>query len=174
MERIIIIGNSGSGKTYLASKLSAYFGYPIIQLDLLFWEQGGFNTKRPKEIVYSEITRLAKEEKWIVEGVFGELAKEFFGNADYLIWLDLDHGTCIKNLLQRDSESAMQLDREAAEESFQKLIEWASNYWGREGPRSYHGHLSLFRDFSGNKRRIGSRQAVDEFLTSITNSCLSL
>lgn len=170
MERIIIIGNSGSGKTHLASELSAHFGYPIIHLDSLFWEPGGFTIKRPKEIVYSEITRLASGEKWIVEGVFGELAKEFFGNADYLIWLDLDHGTCINNLTARGSESDRQMDKEAAEESFQKLLDWASTYWGRAGPRSYHGHLSLFKDFSGNKRRLGSRQAVDEFLTSITNS----
>ena len=84
MERIVIIGNSGSGKTYLAQRLSDYYGYPVIHLDALFWEPGGFNVKRPKEIVYAKIATLVHGENWICEGVFGELAQAFLANADHL------------------------------------------------------------------------------------------
>ena len=167
MKRIIIIGNSGSGKSYLARSLSDQFGYPLIHLDALFWEPGGFNLKRPEEIVYAEIARLVQGERWIVEGVFGELAKEFFIRVDCLIWLDLDRESCLNSLAQRGSESSKQLDKESAEENFKKLVQWASAYWEREGPRSWQGHQLLFEEFRAEKLRLNSRETVNDFITSI-------
>lgn len=167
MERITIIGNSGSGKSYLARRLSNHFGFPIIHLDTLFWEPGGFNMKRPEEIVYAEIANLVQGKTWIVEGVFGELAREFFTSADCLIWLDLDRETCMNSLLQLGSESSKQPDRQSAEENFKKLVEWAAEYWEREGLRSYHGHRMLFEEFAVDKIHLRTREAVNDFVVSI-------
>jgi adenylate kinase family enzyme len=164
MKRTVIIGNSGSGKSYLARSLSDRFGYPVIHLDTLFWEPGGFNLKRPKEVVYAEIAGLVQGESWIVEGVFGELAQQFFARADYLIWLDLDREACLNSLARRGSESSKQRDEASAEENFKKLITWASAYWEREGPRSWRGHQALFEQFSAEKLRLSSREAVNDFV----------
>jgi adenylate kinase family enzyme len=82
MERIVIIGNSGSGKTYHWSNIEYHFHYRLIHLDALFWEPGGFNIKRPQELVYGEIDHLRQSQTSIVEGVFGELAKEYCASAD--------------------------------------------------------------------------------------------
>jgi ATP-dependent protease HslVU (ClpYQ) ATPase subunit len=41
MHRVVIIGNSGSGKSYLARRLSEQLTLPLIHLDALFWEPGG-------------------------------------------------------------------------------------------------------------------------------------
>ncbi len=147
MERIVIIGNSGSGKSYLARRLSDYFGYPLVHLDALFWEPGGFNRKRPKDVVYAEIATLAQRKNWIVEGVFGELAEMFMVNADQLIWLDLDQAACLTSLRQRGSESSEQLDQASAEANFQKLLTWAAAYWQRDDLRSQLGHARLFAQF---------------------------
>ena len=43
--RILIIGNSGSGKSWLASQLSEKLQYKTIHFDKHFWEPGGFNKK---------------------------------------------------------------------------------------------------------------------------------
>lgn len=122
MERIVIIGNSGSGKTYLAQMLSGYLHIEVIHLDKLFWEPGGFNKKRPIDLVYSEIATLSQGQLWIVEGVFGELAQEFCPQADCLLWLDVDWATCSANLRKRGSDSSKQLDPQLAEENFNKLL----------------------------------------------------
>jgi adenylate kinase family enzyme len=167
MERIVIIGNSGSGKTHLGRILRKHFDYRLTHLDTLFWEPGGFNIKRPNEIVYAEIGNLRQSKTSIVEGVFGELAKEFCSHADTLIWLDQDWENCSRNLLQRGSESSKQLDQQSAEENFQKLLKWASEYWQRESPSSYCGHLLLFEQFAGEKICLQSRDAVNDFLASI-------
>ena len=169
MNRAIIIGNSGSGKTYLANRLSQAFSVPVTHLDELFWEPGGFTQKRPKEVVLYEISILIEKEQWIVEGVFGELAKEFTKRADSLIWLDMDWEYCRTNLLHRGSESSRQLDPAQAEISFGELLEWASHYWNRDDLRSHLGHDRLFSNFSGTKYCLKSRDDVNHFLSMITN-----
>lgn len=164
MPRIIIIGNSGSGKTYLAEQLSTRFTIPVIHLDSLYWEPGGFSLKRPKEVVSIEIKTLKTGEDWIVEGVFGELALQFAENAQHLIWLDMDWGNCKNNLLARGSESGQQLAPQKADQHFRELLEWAANYWTREDLRSHSGHKSIFADFDHWKIKLASKNEVDDFI----------
>jgi adenylate kinase family enzyme len=162
--RTVIIGNSGSGKTVLAGKLSEVLYIPITHLDKLFWEPGGFNQKRPKETVYQEVDLLKVKETWIVEGVFGELAQEFLDRANCLIWLDMGWEYCLSNLLQRGSEANSQLDPNQAEINFRALLEWASHYWDRNDLRSFEGHKQLFNCFSGSKYCLQSRDEVSTFI----------
>jgi adenylate kinase family enzyme len=169
MKRIVIIGNSGSGKTYLATQLSTRYSIPLIHLDKLFWEPGGFNIKRPKDMVMQDIDRMKEDSRWIVEGVFGELAARFLENADALVWLDMEWDTFRNNLLHRGSESSKQLDSESAEANFQKLLVWASEYWIRTDLRSHSGHKELFDTFHGRKWVLHSRSDVDLLIRNPSN-----
>ena len=40
MERILVMGSSGSGKSTFAHRLSAIIGIPTVSLDALFWKPG--------------------------------------------------------------------------------------------------------------------------------------
>jgi adenylate kinase family enzyme len=161
MQRLVILGNSGSGKSYLARKLGLRLSILPTHLDDLFWEPGGFNRKRPPEVVAQDIEAIHKLSEWIVEGVFGELAARFLDRAECLIWLDMDWACCRSNLLGRGFESSKQLDKAQAEENFRKLLVWASQYWDRDNLRSYTGHKELFDSFKGDKRVLRSRNEVD-------------
>lgn len=165
--RVVIIGNSGSGKSYLARKLGALSQVAVVHLDAIFWVPGGFSEKRPAEIVEREIEERKKGAAWIVEGVFGELAARFLDRADLLIWLDMPWPVCEAGLRERGSESAQQLDPDKAEESFRQLILWAADYRKRTGPRSHAGHARLFSEFAGEKIRFDRRIEVDLYLLQI-------
>ncbi len=71
--KIVIIGNSGSGKTWLAERLGNILSAPVVHLDDLFWEPGGFDKKRNIEHIELLIQQSKNEAAWIAEGVFGEL-----------------------------------------------------------------------------------------------------
>lgn len=88
--KTIIIGNGGSGKTWLARRLAAGAHTPIVHLDDLFWEPGGFDNKRYPEEVDRLIEKSKHTASWIVEGVFGELAERYFTDAELLIWIDIE------------------------------------------------------------------------------------
>jgi len=136
----------------------------VIQLDRLFWMPGGFNEKRPKGEVNNEIKQKIKQDSWIVEGVFGELAEMFLPQAQSLVFLDMDWTVCRAGLLKRGSQSSQQLETVKAEENFRNLIAWAEQYWVRTDLRSRSGHNQLFSDFAGLKFKFSKRIEVDAFL----------
>jgi len=167
MERIVIIGNSGSGKSYLAQRLSDHYGYPIIHLDSLFWEPGGFNNKRSSESIASLIHDSKLSESWVVEGVFGELAKYYLDDAATLIWLDLPWQVCEARLMQRGSESKRHMSRSQSEQGLKDLVDWAAGYYSRGDQRSHDGHKALFDDFRGTKLWIKDEASVVAQLETI-------
>ena len=120
--------------------------------------------KNPKDEMIREVEQKRKENSWIVEGVFGELAELFLPRAQTLIYLDMDWATCQSGLKSRGSESSRQKNPVEAEENFIKLLLWAEQYWTRTDLCSHAGHLRLFSDFTGVKLKFSSRPKVDEFL----------
>ncbi len=75
LQRTLIIGNSGSGKTWLARQLSTLTGLPTIRLDDLRWEPDQYGKARDNRLVIDEVVRAAQAEAWLMEGVYGWLAK---------------------------------------------------------------------------------------------------
>jgi adenylate kinase family enzyme len=163
MRRILIFGNSGSGKTWLASKLSNN-GKKHIALDDIFWLPGGYNKRHSEIEIFKKIEEIKNSSDWIVEGVFGKLLVELINFADVVIFLDLCWDDCKESLLKRGSESSIQLDIELAEKNFQELIIWASNYYSRNSQSSYRFHKSLYEQFNKEKFKLSCRNEVDLFL----------
>ena len=160
----MISGNSGSGKGYLAKSLAAIYSIPVVHLDQIFWIPGGFSEKRPNDEIKSEIEQRQKDDSWIVEGVFGELAMLFLSRTRSLIFLAMDWPACHKGLMSRGSESSRQLSAVKAEVNFSKLLLWAEQYWIRTNLCSQSGHLQMFANFTGLKFRFTSQAEVNEFL----------
>ena len=168
--KTVIIGNSGSGKTWLAHTLSSLAAAPVIHLDDIFWAPGGFDRKRSAEAVGAYIAQAKKQECWIVEGVFGELAQQFVSEANQVIWLDLEWPVCRDRLMKRGSESKRHLGREQSQEGLRRLLEWAGKYHDRTDMCSYQGHKALFDAFSGARISLRSEQEVAEFVRDIQHS----
>lgn len=164
--KTVIIGNSGSGKTWLASELAKDLATPVVHLDDLFWEPGGFNKKRSLE----EISTLVQESKlhagWLVEGVFGDLATHYLEDADTLVWLDISWPVCEARLVRRGSESKQHMDRAQSEQGLKDLLAWASAYDSRTDLRSHVGHKMLFGAFPRAKFRLEDEASVLRFVKS--------
>lgn len=167
LQRIVIIGNSGSGKSFLARKLSSKLAVNVIHFDELFWEPGGFNKKRPPDVVHSEIKDLSQGKNWIMEGVFGDLAATALENATVLIFLNKDWNEYKSALLERGSESSKQLDPATAEKNFCDLLIWSEAYTKRENSRSLKGHSALYENFKGAKFELRNRTSTAEFFTML-------
>ena len=168
MKRVLIIGNSGSGKSWLSSRLSSLLQVKEVNLDSVVWEPGGYNQKRSQESIDRELEKLSTESSWVVEGVFGALAEKLVSSADTLIFLDLDWPLCEQSLLSRGSESSKQLDHELAEENFRALLKWASEYGSRTSKSSREFHHHLYAGFKGTKLHVTTREEVNAFVVSAT------
>ena len=168
MNKVIIIGNAGSGKTWLGKRMAAVLGVPHVALDSIFWEPGGYNLKRKGSAVEADLKGIQDSECWIAEGVFGHLVDHIISFADTLVYLDLPWEECRSSLLIRGSESSRQLDPKKAEENFQALLEWASAYESRDSKASKRYHGLLFEAFAGRKYRVRNRGDAEQLLEKIS------
>ena len=156
--RTLIVGNSGSGKSWLAERIANRMGSPCIDLDSIHWLPGGYNVARERNEALQLLRDAAKADRWVIEGIYGSLVNEIRTESTALIWLCLDEAECVENIRQRG------IRRGGDAASFAALLDWASTYRSRQGPSSYIGHQKLFDDYGADKRVLRSRNAVTAFL----------
>jgi adenylate kinase family enzyme len=163
-ERVVVIGNSGSGKSTFAASLAALTKAPIIDLDILHWEDGKRGAKRDEESAKRMVIDAAAMPRWIIEGVYGWLAEPIMTRATALVWLDLPWDVCREGLLGRGQS------RGATATDFAELLTWAEAYWDRQTPSSFAGHGRLFDAFAGCKVRLRDRQDIRDLLARLATS----
>lgn len=159
--RTLILGNSGSGKSWLAAQMAEVLWSKAVDLDTIHWEPGGYNMPRDKQIALDMVRQAALRPAWIIEGVYGWLAQEALPQASALIWLDLPVGECLDNLRQRG------LRRGGDAASFKALLAWATDYPHRHTSSSLEGHKRTFASFPGHKLCLQTREPVTDFMTKL-------
>ncbi len=161
--KIIIMGNGGSGKTWLSCKLSQLLDISPIHLDEIFWESGGFTQKRTVAEMMKRIDKTLEEASWIVEGVFGNLLEHYINDADLLIWLTTPWDICEERLVKRSREEFHHC-RKQSESDMAALIKWASEYEKRRDHCAFESHNGLYKRFIGEKYQLSSAKEVKQLL----------
>jgi adenylate kinase family enzyme len=156
-DRLLIIGNSGSGKTTVARAISEHRQHPLVSLDRIHWEEGGFARKRDEQAARRMTREAATAVRWVMEGVYGWLAEEAMPRVQALLWLDLPWPDCRTGLLERKADQPFDAE----------MMLWAEQYWTRDTSSSYAGHRRLYDDFAGEKLLCRSRTDVAAFIARL-------
>ena len=100
MERVMVIGCGGAGKSTLARKLGEKTGLPVVHLDQIWWAPGNWQHLEKPE--FDERLRLELEKpRWIVDGNFNRTIELRLEKCDTVIYLDYPRLVCLKNWLGR-------------------------------------------------------------------------
>ena len=99
MERIIIIGCGGAGKSTLARKLGEVLDLPVVHLDKLFWKPGWVEMEREEFDALLQVE--LQKEKWIMDGNFNRTMPERIKRCDTIIYLDFSRFACLMGVLKR-------------------------------------------------------------------------
>ncbi|EJC82889.1 adenylate kinase-like kinase [Rhizobium leguminosarum bv. trifolii WSM2297] len=157
-ERVLIMGNGGTGKTWLARRIGDQLRQPIIHLDDIHWEPGGYGTARDKTLRDAMVKTAAEGESWVMEGVYGQLVNMVLSRVTALIWIDLPEEACIANVKERGIQGG------ESETQFVDLLKWVAEYRIRKNNwNSFDAHAQLYSAFSGSKWLLADREAVTRF-----------
>lgn len=161
--RIVVFGNSGSGKSTEARRLARRHGCPHMDLDSVAWSPGVEPpARRPLEDSRREIDAfMVKHDGWVIEGCYADLLAMAAPRATELVFLNPGVATCQANARSRPWEPHKYASREAQDANLDMLLDWIEEYERRDDVFSLRAHRRLFDDFRGSKREYESNRRDD-------------
>ena len=103
---MVIVGRGASGKSTLAVQMSNITGFPVTELDKLFWQPGPSTTPRDQWVAKQH--ELVAREGWILDGDLGpyDALDVRLRAADTIILLDFSLARCAGRAIRRSRERA--------------------------------------------------------------------
>jgi adenylate kinase family enzyme len=154
MHRILLYGNSGSGKTTMARALARDFGMRHLDLDALAWR-----AKLVRRPLADSIAMLHDfidaHPTWVIEGCYADLIEAALPHCTELRFLNPGVEACVANCRRRPWEPTKYTSPEEQDELLDVLIAWVRQYETRQDEYSLARHRALFDRYPGSKREFG-------------------
>ena len=99
MQRIMVIGCCGCGKTTLSRKLALKLNLPLVHLDVLNWRDNW------NQVSHAEFDRLlldeVKRNKWVIDGNYNRTIPMRLKYCDTIIYMDYPRLVCLFRAIKR-------------------------------------------------------------------------
>lgn len=176
MNRVVVVGTSGSGKTTTARRIAGILDVPHLEMDSVMHADGWNAT--PDDEFARIVGEFTDQDRWVVDGNYtSHGAREAaWPKADTFVWLDLPRPVVMRRVIRRTLRRVVTREElwEGVREPFsniykldpyQNIMVWA---WTR------YQHIrdkfeTAMRDGSwehASVHRLRSVSEVDQFLTS--------
>ncbi|HEY9142712.1 MAG TPA: GFA family protein [Arenimonas sp.] len=168
--KILVYGNSGSGKSTYAKAMSARHGLAHLDLDSIVWEPGKIAVQRSPEAIAASLQDFMRgEARWVIEGCYGELVEAASHHCTQLVFLNPGCEACLANNLKRPWEPHKYASPEDQDAMLAQLQDWVRAYYTRDDQWSYKAHRRIFDDFAGAKNEYLSGAPMS---SQFAGSCL--
>lgn len=166
MERIMIIGCGGAGKSTLARQLGEKLDLPVVHLDKLFWKPGW--VEMPKDEFDAILREEMAEEKWIMDGNFNRTLPERIKRCDMVIYLDFSRFACLCGVFKRILTTYGKIRPDMGEGCPERIdfefLKWVWNF----NKNKREGNYRLLNDATHAKTIVlKNRRMVKKFLNSL-------
>ena len=170
MERVMIIGCGGAGKSTLARKLGEKTGLPVVHLDQLWWAPGNWQHISQEEFDRQLAWELEKP-CWILDGNFNRTIPARLAKCDTVIYLDYNRFVCLWGVICRVFKSYGKTRPDMGDgcpERFDwEFLKWIWNFNRRNREKNYrylyetpHAEIYAFKNRRQLKKFLRSRRML--------------
>lgn len=158
--KVLVYGNSGSGKSTYAQALAAQHDLAHLDLDSIVWEPGKIAVPRDPQAILASLNEfISTHPEWVVEGCYGELVGAASAHCSQLVFLNPGLETCQANNLRRPWEPHKYASMEQQNSMLANLQLWVAGYYSRDDSWSYAAHRKIFDSYTGPKAEYTAPQA---------------
>lgn len=161
MNKIIVIGCPGSGKSTFARKLRDKTGLSLYHLDMIWHKPDKTNVSR--EEFDEALRKIISGDRWIIDGNYQRTLEMRIAACDSVFLFDLPTEVCLEGAKSRigiKREDLPWLETELDDE----FRQWITDFADLKLPEIY----DMLRRYSGiNVTVFKSRESADEYLDGI-------
>ena len=103
MNKIIVIGCPGSGKSTFSKKLSEKTAIPLYHLDMMYWNED--KTTVNKNIFLERLGSVLQKDEWIIDGNYISTMEQRMLACDTVIFLDYPLEICLDGVKSRQGKA---------------------------------------------------------------------
>lgn len=164
MEKIIVIGCPGSGKSTFSRKLNEIINIPLYHLDMMYWNKD--KTIVEKTVFYENLDKVLQSDKWIIDGNYQSSMEKRMKQCDTIIFLDYSVDVCLEGIKERRGKERSDIPWVSHEDDLD-FIEFIKNYNTNNKPIV----LDLLKKYSNKNIYVFSnRDEADKFLNLLQNN----
>ncbi|HEY0018877.1 MAG TPA: hypothetical protein VGC13_21430 [Longimicrobium sp.] len=167
MQKILVIGSSGAGKSVFAARLAERAGLPLIHLDAIYWKPGWVKT--PKDEWVRTVDGLLARDRWVMDGNYAGTLDRRLAACDTAVFLDLPRTLCLwrafKRRIVHRRGGRPDMTPGCSERLTGEFIRWIWEYPRTQRP----GVLARLAALRPDQRAVILRSTaeIDDFLRSI-------
>lgn len=166
MERILLIGCGGAGKSTLARQMGEKLNIPVVHLDKLFWHPGWVEST--KEEIDARIFEEIRKPQWIMDGNYNRTLPQRLEYCDTVIYMDFNRAACLMGVLKRVLTTYGKVRPDMGEGCPERIdfefLKWVWNFNKNKREKYYR----LLNEAQGvNTIVLKNRRMVKRFLESL-------
>ncbi len=161
MQKVIVIGCPGAGKSTFSKKLHQLTDLPLFHLDLLYWNSD--RTTVSKAVFIERLNNVLKLDRWIIDGNYSSTIELRMKECDTVFFLDFPVEVCLDGVKQRQGKARSDMPWTETEDD-DEFLEFIRSYNTESRPevtellkRYCDKEIIIFR----------SRQDVENYLNDL-------
>lgn len=159
MNKAIIIGCPGSGKSTFARRLRNIVGLPLYHLDMMYWNKD--KTTVSKDVFINRLTDTMCCPEWIIDGNYASTMEMRIKECDTVFFLDYPTQVCIEGVEERKGKLRSDMPWIENDDADDEFIEFINSYNRKSRPEV----IKLLKKYSDKNIIVfHSREEADEYL----------